>query len=172
MTPPSCTWDQGSKGTHHGNAAADSRVSRLQRRLAAARDPNPTQTQEGTLYKMTSELVPGFRFGDDYRRTLGGQSRGGWGSGEGSACPYSCARRHAMTRERSMAASALGGGRGAAVGGAGARRRRRGGAVVVGRGSCEAATRIIGRQTELQIRVTGSLLALLLMLRGVVVVLD
>jgi hypothetical protein len=74
-----------------------------------------------------------------------------------------------MTRERSMAASALGGGRGAAVGGAGARRRRRGGAVVVGRGSCEAATRIIGRQTELQIRVTGSLLALLLMLRGVVV---
>lgn len=59
-----------------------------------------------------------------------------------------------MTRERSMAASALGGGRGAAVGGAEARRRRRAG-VVVGRGSWEAATRIIGRQKELQIRTTA-----------------
>ena len=48
-----------------------------------------------------------------------------------------------MTRERSMAARALGGGRGPAVGGAWARRRRRAGEVVVGRGSWEAATRII-----------------------------
>jgi len=148
MTRQVYTWDQGKHRTHHGNAAADSRVSRLQRRLAAARDPNPNQ--EGTLYKMTSESFPRFRFGKDYRRTRGGLE--GLGERRG---PYSCARRHAMTRERSMAASALGGGRGAAVGGAGARRRRRAGAVVVGRGSWEAATRIIGRQNELQIRVAA-----------------
>jgi hypothetical protein len=60
-----------------------------------------------------------------------------------------------MTRERRMAASAFGE-PGAAAGGGRARRRRRGGEEV-GRGSWVAATRIVERQAEVQIRLLTEL---------------